>query len=291
VTGGRFRNLRDRPEAQRRFHSLLTNELSRRYQCGVVVTERHQNGGIHFHLAVVTSQDIRGNLDFEACFPPKNALGKPVREPDYRTANAAIKAEWAYLRRICRRYGFGRHQLQPMKANSEALGCYLGKYLTKGWEHRLPEDKGARCLRYFGHWSKTTRRPSQKRERCPNGYEFGWNKPKARAWREKIKQVVTVLASKGTVLNEDNVKAIVGPRWAWKAAKLFESVCFRIGDWQDPELRKVLVEHNEEVRGRWQKTGCHPLRKYREVAELKLHHLRPSPKGRKPVKRTANQED
>ena len=50
--GGKFRNLRDRKEAQRRFHSFQTNELSRRYQCGVVVTERHENGGIHFHPVV-----------------------------------------------------------------------------------------------------------------------------------------------------------------------------------------------------------------------------------------------
>src|ERR1700734_2572208 len=49
-SGGRFRNLRDRKEAQRRFHSLLTNKISKRYSCGVIVTERHKNGGIHFHL-------------------------------------------------------------------------------------------------------------------------------------------------------------------------------------------------------------------------------------------------
>src|SRR5208282_3225793 len=43
--GGRYRNLRDRKEAQRRFHSLLTNVIAKRYQCGVIVTERHENGG------------------------------------------------------------------------------------------------------------------------------------------------------------------------------------------------------------------------------------------------------
>ena len=36
--GGRFRNLRDRKEAQRRFHSLLTNVIAKRYQCGVTIT-------------------------------------------------------------------------------------------------------------------------------------------------------------------------------------------------------------------------------------------------------------
>ena len=51
--GGRYRNLRDRREAQRRFHSLMTNVVTKRYQCGVTITERHRNKGIHFHLAVV----------------------------------------------------------------------------------------------------------------------------------------------------------------------------------------------------------------------------------------------
>jgi len=32
-----------------------------------------------------------------------------------------------------------------MRENGEALGCYLGAYLRKDWENRLPEDKGARA--------------------------------------------------------------------------------------------------------------------------------------------------
>jgi hypothetical protein len=276
--GGKFCNLRDRRKAQKRFHSLLTNELCKRYQCGVVVTERHENGGIHFHLAVVTQEDIRGNLDFKACFPPKDHRGKPVRQPDYRTANAALKREWAYLRRTCKRYGFGRHQLQPMKESGEALGCYLGKYLAKDWEHRLPEDKGARCLRYFGHWSKTARQRGQRRETPPQGHQFGWNKPRARAWREMLKQTVTVLAYKGAKLTEHNIKELVGPRWAWKAARLFRAVRFVLGEWQDPELRSALHDHNQEVRRRWLEGGGNPAHEcWWDVTELTMDHLRPSP--------------
>jgi integrase len=130
VAGGRFRNLRDRKEAQRRFHSLMTNEISKRYVCGVSVTERHKNGGIHFHLVVVCKEDIYGQIDFAACFPPKDCLGKPLYEPFYLTANDAIKREWAYWLRTAKLYGFGRHQVQPMRTNGEALGRYLGAYLA-----------------------------------------------------------------------------------------------------------------------------------------------------------------
>jgi hypothetical protein len=275
--GGKFRNLRDRMEAQRRFHSFMTNELYPRYQCGVVVTERHQNGGLHFHLAMVVRDDIRGQIDFAACFPPKGPDGKPIRQPDYRTANAALKKEWAYLRRICKRYGFGRHQLQPMKETGEALGCYLGKYLAKDWEHRLPEDKGARCIRYFGHWSKTSRQLGQRREARPHGHSFGWTKPRARAWREMVKQTVTVLAYKGTRLTEANIKDVLGPRWAWKITRLFQAVRFVVGEWQDAELRIAINEHNQGVRRRWLEGGGNPAHEcWWDITEVTLDHLRPS---------------
>jgi hypothetical protein len=276
--GGRFRNLRDRKEAQRRFHSLLTNELSKRYQCGFVVTERHRNGGIHFHPVVVTPEDIRGNIDFDACFPPKDQFGKPVRSPDYSTANKALKMEWAYLRRVCKRYGFGRHQLQPMRENPEALGRYLGGYLRKDWEHRLPEDKGARCVRYFGHWSKTPRAKGERRKGPPHNSRFGWMTPHGRAWRELVKQVVNVLKSKGAKITEQNIKDILGPKWAWKMGKLFQGVRFEVGDWQNAEVRMVIEEHNFKVQVRWLTARGDPARScWWQVSEITLRHLGRSP--------------
>ena len=280
--GGRFRNLRDRKEAQRRFHSFLTNELSKRYQCGFVVTERHENGGIHFHPVVVTKEDIRGNIDFYACFPPKDHSGKPVRPPDYSTANKALKMEWAYLRRVCKRYGFGRHQLQPMRENPEALGRYLGGYLRKDWEHRLPEDKGARCVRYFGHWSKTPRTKGERRKGPPHNSRFGWMTPRARAWRELVKQVVNVLKSQGAKITEQNIKDILGPKWAWKMGKLFEGVRFKVGNWQDAAVRLAIEEHNFKVQVRWLSAGGDPARScWWPVSEITLRQLRPSPGWRK----------
>jgi hypothetical protein len=200
MTGGKFRNLRDRKEAQRRFHSLLTHEISKRYACGVTVTERHQNGGLHFHLAVVCNDDIHGQIDFDACFPAKDDHGRYLRPPDYGSANESIKREWAFWRRISKKYGFGRHQLQPMKSNGEALGRYLGKYLSKDWDNRKPEDKGARCVRYFGHWSKGPRDKHTRKKAPPNKAQFGWLTPRGRAFREMVKQIVTVLNYKGAKL-------------------------------------------------------------------------------------------
>jgi hypothetical protein len=208
--GGRYRNLRDRKEAQRRFHSLMTNVVTKRYQCGVTITERHRNKGIHFHLAVVCGRDIHGEIDFASCFPPKGGNGKPVLRPDYSTANDALKREWAFWRWTTRYYGFGRHQLQPMRESGEALGRYLGEYLSKEWEHRLPEDKGARCVRYFGHWAKGRRAAGERRAVPPNGSRFGWVTPRARMWRELIQQVSIVARYEGTHFAEETVKDLMG---------------------------------------------------------------------------------
>lgn len=280
--GGRFRNLRDRTEAQRRFHSFLTNVLSNQYQCGVVVSERHKKGGIHFHPVVLTDNDIRGGIDFDACFPPKDHAGKPIRKPDYSTANAAIKKEWAFLRRVCKRYGFGRHQLQPMRTNAEGLGRYLGDYLKKDWLHRWPEDKGARCIRYFGHWSKELRKTGEPLKSPPNGSLRGWTKSRARAWREMVKQAVIVLNYKGAGICEENIKEILSPRWAWKMGKLFPFVRFVAAEWLEPEVRLEISEHNLQVRRRWLDGGGDPAHEcWWDVTELTLDHLRASPEWQK----------
>jgi len=280
--GGKYRNLRDRKEAQRRFHSLLSNVIAKRYVCGVIVTERHKNGGIHFHLAIVCIEDIRGQIDFAACFPAKDFTGRPVQKPDYSTANAAIKREWVFWCRTAKLYGFGRHQLQPMRSNGEAMGRYLGKYLLKDWHHRLPEDKGARCVRYFGHWSTNGKGKGERKKAPPQNGRFGWLTARARAWREMVKQVVKVLNHQEAKITEQNIKDILGPKWAWKMGRLLEVVWFVEGDWQDQAIREEIAGHNLKVQVRWLNGGGDPARKFWwHVTEITLDHLRPSPQWQK----------
>jgi hypothetical protein len=130
--GGKYRNLRDRKEAQRRFHSLLTNEISKRYVCGVTVTERHKNGGIHFHMAVACKEDIRGQIDFAACFPPKGVTGKPVYKPDYSTANEAIKREWALLAADSKAVRFRSASATADEGQRRSLGALPGRISAQG---------------------------------------------------------------------------------------------------------------------------------------------------------------
>jgi hypothetical protein len=169
-----------------------------------------------------------------------------------------------------------------MRENGEALGRYLGEYLSQDWANRLPEDKGARCVRYFGHWSKEVKSQDERRKAPPNNSRFGWMTPRARAWRELVKQVVMVLKYKGAKITEQNIKDMLGAKWAWKMGKLFEAVRFEVGDWQDEAVRTVIEEHNFKVQVRWLSGGGDPARScWWHVTEITLDHLRPSPEWKK----------
>jgi hypothetical protein len=82
--------------------------------------------------------------------------------------------------------------------------------LRKDWEHRLPEDKGARCVRYFGHWSKEARKEGERPKSPPSNGRFGWLTPRSLARWEMVKQVVMVLKYKGAQITEENIKTHLG---------------------------------------------------------------------------------
>ena len=56
----------DPKEAQRRYHSLNTGVLKKRYLDKVRAYERQKSGRIHYHLVVALSVDSRSGFDFEA---------------------------------------------------------------------------------------------------------------------------------------------------------------------------------------------------------------------------------
>ena len=127
----------DPREAQRRFKSLRTHILSTRYVEHVRVVERQKSGRIHYHLLVVLPDDIRTGADFDAF---------AVR--DYKSANNHLRREWAFWRKTAGNYGFGRTELMPVRSNSQAMGAYVGKYISKHIGQRDERDKGVRLVEY-----------------------------------------------------------------------------------------------------------------------------------------------
>lgn len=149
-------------EISRRFNSLARRFLKAFCVDYICVLERSPSGRVHLHLLVGLAHDIRTGFDFAAA-----ARG------DYRSACPALRSCWRQLRETLPGYGFGRHELMPIKGATKALARYVGKYISKHLDQRRVDDKGVRLVRYSSG------------ARAASG-RFSWNTAGARLWRRAL---------------------------------------------------------------------------------------------------------
>ena len=127
-----------REEWQRRWNSFVTHGLRVRYPEWLRVVERQRSGRIHAHLLIALPGDVRTGFDFDA-----------VGKRDYRSASPLLRREWNWLRAVLPSYGFGRHELMPIRTTGDAMAGYVGKYIGKTIRSGRPEsDKGWRLVAY-----------------------------------------------------------------------------------------------------------------------------------------------
>ena len=204
-------DVQDVKEASRRFHSLRTNFLKKHFEHYVCVYERMKSGRIHFHLIVNTREDIRRGLNFQQ-----------IQARNYTSANKNLRQLWQVLRENMEKYGFGRSELLPVKTNSKGLARYVGKYIAKHIDSRLPEDKGYRLIR-------TTIDKKQLWKIANSNFSFV--SAGSRQWREKLKKWVICIEPllqahaelfyerKPQKITEDNynvvLSALLSPKWAF----------------------------------------------------------------------------
>lgn len=243
---GRFEPLCDRQEAEKRFHRAMRG-IAGRYQCGVTVTERCGSGALHWHLVVIVGADIRSGCDFQA-----------FERRDYRSAPVRLRLEWKWWRENAPKFGLGRHELLPVKVNSDAIGTYVGKYIGKGWNERTSDDKGARCVRYFGQWKKNGL-PSKP----PFGIRFCSCSARAGAWRAAMKQVQLLTKLHGVELNAQNIRDWHGTKWAWRVTQKLRALQFFLPGREHPLFLSGLEKHNAEA------TGLH------HISQTNLDHWMP----------------
>lgn len=190
-----------------------------RYVDWIRISERHKSGAVHYHFVIVMPEgvDIRTGCDF-AAFANKDL---PTRER-YASAPRALKAEWRFWLRTSPRYGFGRHELLPVKSTAEGIGRYVGKYLSKTVNMRSPLDHGARLVEY----TRGARIANTK---------FAWATPGATSWRKKlgvfarIVAVHTGCADALDALGEPpfdfyDLSAVLGKRWAYRHREFIASL-------------------------------------------------------------------
>lgn len=185
--------------AQKTLHSLVTGVIKPRYAEFITVMERQNSRRIHYHLLVPVAEDIRTGFDFAA-----------VERGDYRSAGDYLRREWRFWRVTAPKYGFGRTELMPIRKTAEGVAKYVGKYIGKHIGQRLPEDKGARLVRY----SKGTN---------VFGTCFSWVSPGATQWRTKLGALCRRLNY--TPENyQERLREDFGKNWVYRLRPLIEAV-------------------------------------------------------------------
>jgi hypothetical protein len=186
-------------DAQKALHSLMTGVLKKRYPEYIIVMERMDSGRIHYHLLVVMAEDIRTGFNFAA-----------VKRGSYSSASPYLRREWSFWRSNAPKYAFGRTELLPIKRTAQGVAKYVGKYIGKHIGQRLPEDKGARLVRY----SKGCNRA---------GVRFTWVSPGAYMWRQKFGTFCRMLG-----LTSENHRGVLkewfGKNWVYVLRPLIEAV-------------------------------------------------------------------
>lgn len=194
----KWRGVKDSAEASRRWNNFARRLLPEIFTRAVTVTERHKSGAIHFHCigALVGSPDIRTGVN-----------QAEVARGEYSTVPAHLREIWALLRRRLPSYGFGRHELLPIKSTGGAVASYVSKYVEKNLFNRLPEDKGQRLVRYSG-WSKS--------DPHVRSNSWSWGTPRACEWRIKAR----LIAQTVKIYDRDEMSKAFGPRWAGKVSDI-----------------------------------------------------------------------
>jgi len=202
----------------------LLKTLQRRYGDDfryVWVQERHQSGGIHFHVLLTLPFDCRTGSDIHTLLRWKeieeNAFACDRIKDCLPFLNDSLRDELIELRKILPRYGIGRFDILPILTDSESVIAYLKKGIRRHLSVRHVEDKGARL------WG------CSKNVHVCATQEFSLYTPFTTKLRKRI-----AAWGKSHHLNDiDEARHKVGPHWFF----IFRNDYERLGD--DALLQRV----------------------------------------------------
>ena len=221
-------NVTDRKEFERRFKSIATNAFPNIYVEWLRVFERQQRGAWHAHVVVVTKADIRTGTDVVGL----NQLLKDKRDRKIckavyysgikRLASENLRNLWKEFRRLCglkefksrrqgkgaRYYKFDACHLLPIISTAQALAAYVSKYISKGFEHRRPEDKG---MRLVGSTRNVSRLCNER---------FSWAGGGGKLHRHKV----GILAGLLKFTSLDDFAEKFGSKWAYHLKEAIHSI-------------------------------------------------------------------
>ena len=283
----KFQQVFDAATASKHFNNIARRLLKTVFIRAIVVTERHKNKAIHFHLVGILrgTPDIKTGFDFAAFDAAKAARAKGWKnhaaETRYKiSASDELRGLWKMLRDTLPGYGFGRAELTPIKKTGEAIACYVSKYIEKNICNRLKEDKRKKLVRYIGDW-KTVKKLDDggavtmigrtvapvasvaPHKLKPN--DFAWASKRATAWRGKAKETAGLIG----ITSPETAKEALGARWAYYLSKTWQGRTqddlspFLIADWETKRLlTNDLAQISRMVSPGWLKRNELPMQPF-----------------------------
>jgi hypothetical protein len=253
------------------------------------VFERQQRGAWHAHVVVVTKEDILTGTDAAGLNQLlKDKRDRIISKAVYyagikRLASPNLKAVWKEFRRLCglgefkarrqkkgaRYYKFDACHLLPIISTAEALAMYVSKYISKGFNHRRPEDKGMRLVGCTRNVSRV----------CNE--RFSWVGGGGRLWRAKL----GILAGSLNIQSLDEFAERYGPKWAYQLQPAIAMI--NLPYYEDMKLARMDGWDLRNERGEpWPGPDLTPpvevvrashLKAFVLAKEILLHHQRARP--------------
>jgi hypothetical protein len=206
-------------EAQRRFNNAHRRLIRPLFGDYIRVLEFTERGIPHYHLVVDCAGDISTGFNWEHYqrtrdWSRSGRIGpKPSGSLD-RTAHLVELHE--QLRNQGPGYGLGRIELVPIRSTAEAIGRYVGGYLSYSLGGKQPDQKGARLVCYSKTFERRVRMSCTYTdevtgERVSMRTGIAWVGERAAIWRRKLE----TWATRHGCSDLAQVAAIFGPKWAY----------------------------------------------------------------------------
>jgi hypothetical protein len=171
--------------------------------CGASITIREftLRGRVHFHAAIYCRGDVSTgyNWDYHDEVTKWSKGGGHGPKPRGSLNRTPLLAKLhAVLNEKGPLYGLGRMELVPVRS-PDAIGFYLGGYLSKSLANKPPDAKGTRAVNYS--------------HKCPQiiPARWSWANESAWLWRAKLR----TWATRHGCATMAEVAALFGAKWAY----------------------------------------------------------------------------